>query len=260
MNSFGFNIDKGYTPNILSAIIGADSFFYGLFDENKNLYSCKHFKDVVFNDEFIGEISNLLSKYKDVKQKITFTTKPYLHLPENEEDITRFYPAFLDKRVESDVLDKQDLKVIYGLKAEHISFMEHCFNSPEVFHISKILTPRSTGIITKPCVYAHIDDNTLHLIAHDMGNLKYYNQFRCEHKNDFLYFTMMVYDLMSYNRYEVPLHVSGRIDRSSEIYKLLYEYIKNVSFANTAGLIVSDIRFKETSHYYYDLYKTAICE
>lgn len=258
MKKFTFDITKEKSPHILSAVIGADSFFYGLYDRNFTLYKCDYFEQFSFSLAEYESLANELSAFQDVKQVISFSTKPYLHVPLGEGNITKFYPSFDDKQVNIEKLTAQEISVLFGLKEKHVSFVKEVFNAPSVHHISTVfhneIFPSS-----KDQVVGYFEDERLHLLVSDMDKLKYYNQFECRDKTDHLYFIAMVYNLLGYDMNEVPLAICGRIEQSSELHDLLYGYVRNIKFLNSRHQKIADLRLRKSAHLYHDLYSTAIC-
>lgn len=258
MKDFTYEIKRDTKPHILSAIIGADSFFYGLFDQNYKLLGCTYQKDVDFSPAFVEQIAAELAPYADLQQRIAFSTKPFLHVSASEEDVSRYYPSYDDKLVEHEKLTAQDIKVLYGLKGRHLALVEEAFSKPECHHISTVLH-NAAYPNRKVMVHMHIDNDTVHLLAAATDQLRYYNQFYCVDEKDYLYFVLLAYQQLGYDTNEVPLSVSGRVSKDSDIYNLMHGYIRHIDFVSPDLLRVEDIRFRKTKHYYHDLFSTSIC-
>ena len=258
MKDFTYDIERGQTPYILSAVIGADSFFYGLFDKDYDLYSCVYLEDVVFDSHFAEQMRTSLTPYRDVKHVVSFSTKPFLHVPVSEEDIAKFYPAFDDKSINAEKFTATDIKVIYGLSDDQVSFVEQVFSNANYHHLSTVLNNVSYPS-RKDKLLLHVEHNRAHILCSDTDKLRYYNQFECHTREDYLYFTLMAYDVLGLDPQTVPLEVSGRVEESSAIHDLLLGYVNHIQFSDSKHFKVADLRFRKSKHYYYDLYSTAIC-
>lgn len=56
----------------------------------------------------------------------------------------------------------------------------------------------------------------------------FYNSFQYKNKEDLLYYILLVYKMLELDTNSYPLILSGMIEKESEIYHLLYQYIRNV--------------------------------
>ncbi len=258
MKNFTYDIERSSAPYILSAVIGADSFFYGLFDADYNLYACKYYDDVDYDEAFTKVIAEEMKPYSGVRQVVSFSTKPFLHMGSDDETVVKYYPAYDDKQLAVEKFTTQEIRVLYGLDSQHLKFLEDCFDRPSYHHISTVLN-HAFYPNTKKQLILHVDNGIAHLTYANQERMIYYNQFKCDDKKDYLYFTMMAYELLKLDPENVPLVISGRLEKSSEIYDLLYDYIRNIEFVNSRHLGVEDVRFRQSKHIYNDLYSTAIC-
>jgi hypothetical protein len=84
-----------------------------------------------------------------------------------------------------------------------------------------------------------IDNNTLFLNVRDEGfdliyfkkkKLHFYNLFKYNTKEDFMYFLLSAIEELQLNPEEVALVISGNIDKSHILYEMTYRYIRNVRF------------------------------
>lgn len=246
------------TPHVLSALIGADTFFYGTFDSKFKLCSAKSFTDVDFSDQQI--VADLIADIKENKAskiKIASTTKPYIHTPHGNLNLANYFPAFENKDLEVESLTAQEVEVIYGVSKLVGKFINKISDELEVFHLSTVLA-NEVYPSTKPTLSAHIENGILHVLHSDVDNFKYYNQFTCLNENDYLYFILLAFKELGLKPEEHRLFLSGRVDKLSPIYQLIQNYIRDVEIANPYLLSIAD-NGPQKPHYYYDLYATAIC-
>ncbi len=261
MIDISFRNRTGLKPDILSAVIGADSFFYGLLTTNGQLLECNYYKVESFDDEsIIDKIKSDIYSTKSLTVKVAYSGKPYLHNEKsNGGSLTRFFPAFSNKDIDIDTLTDQEIVVDYGFSKAHSKFLEQVLGHIDVkFHLSTVMAnyyyPYSASKVV-----ACVDNSKLHIMYAKDTKFMFYNQFDCIHENDYLYFIRMVYDEMKLNPESSPLELSGRVDSESPIYKLLQGYIRNIDFMYSAVLDVKDLRYKDKQHYYLDLFATSIC-
>lgn len=262
MKDFSFDISRSRPPHVLSAVLGADSFFYGLFDSEHQLYSCTYHEDFDYSDASIEALAAELNRYKGVPQKLAISTKPFLHVPAGQASITDYYPAYDDKLVQSEPLSGSDTLVLYGLNARQQKVVDDSMDSPEMHHISKVLhaglvSPSNSDTVN---LSLYIDADVAHYTATGPQGLLLYNQFYCANKTDYLYHTILVYKALGLSTSEHALQLLGRVEQESDIYELLHDYIQDIDFVADDQLSISDMQHKGSKHVYQDLYSTMLCE
>jgi len=261
MIDISFKNRTGLKPDILSAVIGADSFFYGLFTADSQLLECNHYKIDSFDDQAtIDRIKSDIYSTEGLSIKVAYSGKPYLHNDKsNAGTLTKFFPAFTNKDIDIDNLTDQDVVVDYGMTKQHSNFISGVLGENVLkFHLSTVVANYYYPYSSEKLV-ALVDDNKLHVLHAKDTNFLYYNQFDCANENDFLYFISLVYKEMNLDPESTILELSGKMDLNSPIYKLLEGYYRNIQFMRSSILDVKDLRFKARQHYYLDLFATAIC-
>jgi hypothetical protein len=257
-----FKNKTGIKPEILSAIIGADSFFYGLFSEEYKLLECQYYPISDFDDEnIIEQVKFDIYNIQNLKIKVTSTSKPYLHSDVNStEKLMKFFPSFLNKDTNENKFTDQDVVVDYGLTKSQSKFLSQILNGySSNFHISTVLSNYYYPYSKKQLI-AFVDNDKIHLLYGKDTKFIFYNQFDCKHENDYLYFVSLIYSELELDRNKDTLQLFGRVDIDSPIYKLLHGYIRNIEFMKSEKLVITDLRYRMNQHYYLDLFATALCE
>lgn len=262
MIDISFKNKTGLKPVYLSAVIGADSFFYGLLDEDNKLIESILYPNIDFSSqEDFDKVNNELFELKGIEHiKVSFTVKPFLHASkEDAGQLSKYFPAFNNKIKDQDRLIDQEVYVDYGLTKSQKSFCDKLFSEGyEVFHISAVLANSLYPFRNKQ-VLAFIETNTIHIVYGENLNFYYYNQFHCENENDYLYFLLKVYDELKLDKETTSLQLSGRVEADSPIYKNIYSYIKTIELFKTEYFKVADLRYKNKQHFYHDLFATKLC-
>ncbi len=150
--------------------------------------------------------------------------------------------AFLVYAIEQERLDQWRRQFI-GCRFYHVL-------SPVLHHLAA-LTQRQA----RPAVFAYIKDQFLMVAGLERGQLLFCNIFPCQAAKDFLYFTLLAYEQCQWKPDKVPLRLFGEVLSDSEIYRLLFRYIREVTFLTPA---VGDLRFgpvadEQPHHFFYDL-------
>ena len=261
MIDISFKNRSGLKPEILSAIIGSDSFFYGLFSEDLQLLECQHYKIEDFEDQdTIEKVKFDIYSIQNLKINVTCTSKPYLHSTVKESGtLLKFFPSFLNKDTKDNKFTDQDVVVDYGLTKSQSKFLKQVLNGNSTnFHISTVLSNYFYPYSRKKLI-AFIESDKVHLIYGEGTQFKYYNQFNCVHENDYLYFISLIYNQLNLDRNEDALMLFGRVDMDSPIHALLHGYIRNIEYSKSEKLSISDLRYRAKQHYYLDLFATALC-
>lgn len=262
MIDISFKNRSGLKPEILSAIVGSDSFFYGLFSEDLQLLECQYYSVPDFDDQgVIEKVKFDIYSIENLQINVTSTAKPYLHskVDDSGEALLKYFPSFQNKETKENKFTDQDVVVDYGLTKSQSNFLNKVLNgNSKNFHISTVLSNYYYPYSQKKLV-AFIGNDKVHLLYGEGTEFKFYNQFDCVHENDYLYFISLIYDQLSLDREKDTLLLSGRVDRDSPIHDLLHGYIRNIEFAKSAKLTIADLRYKAKQHYYLDLFATALC-
>ena len=110
-------------------------------------------------------------------------------------------------------------------------------------------------------VYLCVKNRSLDLAVFKDGHLTFFNNFKFNTKDDFLYFLMFAIEQQKLSAEEIPVCVSGMILGNSEILKLCERYIKDIRFIKNGDTIKVSEALKEIpSQYYYIPYQVLQCE
>ena len=84
-----------------------------------------------------------------------------------------------------------------------------------------------------PSLYLNINSNHMELIYFVKNKLTFYNRFDFNTKEDIIYYLLFTIDQLKLNPEEIPLVITGNISEDDDNYKIIYEYIRNVSTFNS---------------------------
>ena len=261
MLDISFKNKTGLKPEILSAVIGADSFFYGLFSEDYKLLETQYYHVPDFSDRStIEKVKFDIFNVENLQIKITSTSKPYLHsLPSEAGNLLDYFPAFRNKNTYDNKFTDQDVVVDFGLTKDQTHFLSEILKGNSTnFHISTVLSNYFYPYSNSKLI-AFIDDKTLHLLYGYNTDFVFYNQFSCVDEKDYLYFISLIYKELGLDTETIPLLLSGRVESGSSLYNLLHSYIRNIEFLKSEKLHVTDLRYRAKQHYYMDLFATGLC-
>ena len=110
-------------------------------------------------------------------------------------------------------------------------------------------------------VFLLLESNMLTVVVTNNRNLEYCNLFDCKNEQDFLRYVMLIFQQLKLDRDDTKTLLWGDVDSKSEWFKILYPYIRNLSFGSRPGFIKFGYVFDEIpEHRFFDLYSTYVCE
>ena len=99
--------------------------------------------------------------------------------------------------------------------------------------------------------YVNVNSRSFDFAIVSEGQLKFFNNFQFNTKDDFIYFLMFTLEQQQLTGQDVPVYFSGLITGNSEIIKLCERYIKRIHFINPNGSIEVDMALSDTPFQYY---------
>ena len=101
----------------------------------------------------------------------------------------------------------------------------------------------------------HVKGRFFQAILLKDGNLMFINTFQFQSSKDFIYYVLLLFDQFDLKQEEVNLMLSGQLIKDSEIYRLLFRYIKKVNFIQHPSFISFGPKMKtKPSYYYFDIF------
>lgn len=79
-------------------------------------------------------------------------------------------------------------------------------------------------------VYLHVNTTMIEVAVVENKKLQLFNVFEYHSKEDFIYYVLFVFEQLKLDAETTVIHLSGRVDKNDELYKLLYTYVRHVEF------------------------------
>ena len=158
----------------------------------------------------------------------------------------------------ADPIPELDSFLVYAIEQERLNRWRRQFIGCRFYHV---LTPilhqlsRLSHRQVRPALYAYIRNEHLLIAGLERNQLLFCNVFSCRAAKDFLYFTLLAYEQCGWKSDQVPLRLFGEIVADSEIYRLLYRYVREISFLEAPQ---EELRFgsrakEQSGHLFFDL-------
>ena len=137
-----------------------------------------------------------------------------------------------------DEVTQLDAKNVYIPYVNVNNYVFQNFGEFEYMHHSTVLIDKllkQTKDNTKKQFFVHVSKNQLDIIVIENNKLLFYNNFLFNTKEDFIYYILFTAEQLGLNPDEFLLTFLGDIEEVSEIYKITYNYIRNIDFIKTTN-------------------------
>lgn len=172
-----------------------------------------------------------------IHQNSLSTLVPSLLFNENE------LKTYLDYNIKTlttdfivfDNLSHLEINNVYVPYVNINNFFFQQFGEFEYKHYTTILIDKlvlHTKDNNEKTCYVYVSNNSLDIVVLEDSKLVFYNSFSFTSKEDFIYYILFTAEQLELNPEELQLKFIGEIEENSEIYKITYQYIRNVSFLN----------------------------
>ncbi|HDR88599.1 MAG TPA: DUF3822 family protein [Bacteroidetes bacterium] len=280
LNLLDETLDINQTPSYhLSIQVCPDGFSFAILDLVRNKYvALRHYdmdpgapenqylnqlEKIIEEDEFLGK------EYKSIALLMPAPRFTLVPAPLFQKENLRLYFEFNHPMEELDEMHANRLKnagayLIYALPSELGNTLIKHFQQAEFFHYGvpliehPLTAPGNKG--RDPQALLHLHHEHMEMVVHGDKKLTFYNAFRFSHPHDVLFFVMYVLEQLKLNPEKTELLISGKIDKTSGIYLLLKQYIKNVGFARPNELFTYSYTFQDSpSHLFVHLLNLYSC-
>ena len=120
-------------------------------------------------------------------------------------------------------------------------FGEFEFKHFSTIIIENILALEKHSVLVK--MFVHVCDDHFEIIILENNQLKLYNTFEYNTKEDFIYYILFTSEQMKLNPEEFPLVLLGNVTKDDDLYSIAYKYVRNTSIfeAQHSKIIGADI-------------------
>lgn len=221
-------------------------------------------------EQFLNDNKTVSLNYHSVS--VMYQTQKSSLLPSAMFELEKLKDIFTFNHVlgESDELNYNKLNGveaynIFALPSDVSHMLVNTFSS---FRIYQQSTPLINSALVRqstqggqPRVHMAVYRDFIDIVVTKKGKLQFHNSFKYSNLNDFLYFTLYVYEQLKLDPETVPVKLTGPIESRSEIYIALKRYIKQVSFLEYFDPKQISTVFSDTPiQYFLNLFNLFRCE
>lgn len=177
-----------------------------------------------------------------------------------KEEFLADYLKFNSKILKTDFISYDEIKAINAVNVyvPYVNINNYIYDRFGSFtykHFSTVLIENLQKIETSKTdqkIYINVNSSHFEIISFRNNDLIFYNTFEYSTKEDFIYYLLFTIEQLNLNPEILELIFLGEINKTDDLYKIAYKYIRNVSF----GKHLKDYNYKDTSvpiHYNFTL-------
>ncbi|MFD0993645.1 DUF3822 family protein [Tenacibaculum geojense] len=124
------------------------------------------------------------------------------------------------------------------------------FGEFEYYHHASVLIPnllKYSENNTKTNFFVNVSNFSLDIVVIDSKKLLLANTFNYQTKEDFIYYILFVAEQLQLDPNEFQLTFIGAIEKESELYNIVYNYVRNVDFIQPSSTFLKN--HDELSHH-----------
>ena len=163
-----------------------------------------------------------------------------------KDDNLNKYLKYSVKTITTDLIVYDDLNFIKG-KNVYVPFVNinnfifQNFGEFEYKHHSSILLEKlflqSDDSLN---FFVNISQSLFDIVVLKDSKILFYNNFEYQTKEDFIYYILFTLEQLELSTDKTKVSLLGDINKQSELYKILYTYVRNISFFNSKNPIFNN--------------------
>ncbi len=213
-----------------------DPVYFAVFEFEKKVIS--PYKHLEFVDELFRKEELLNQSYNSVSvthfnNLVTQVPLPFFNKNKLESYLQHTIKVLENDFISYDELKNSEIVNVYIPFVNINNFLIDKFNSFIYRHSSTILIEKLVQQyknIDGSFYFVNVTNNNFEAVVVKNKKLELYNCFDFKTKEDFLYYILFTAEQLNLNPEEFELILLGDIEEESQLYTVLYQYIRNISF------------------------------
>ena len=163
-----------------------------------------------------------------------------------KEDALKSYLKYSIKTIATDLitfdeLDFMNSQNVYIPYVNINNFLFQNFGEFEYKHYSSVLLEKLFSIASNDiCCYIHVSKSTFDIVIIKNSNLQFFNIFEYRTKEDFMYYVLFTLEQLELSTEETLVSVLGDIEEDSDLFRLMYTYIRNIDFLSSKNAVFNN--------------------
>lgn len=276
-------VDKLFDVSItssyhLSVLLDRSSLQYAILDTVRGkflLFKTVSFGEILSDDALYQRLDKLIHtepylsrNYKKLSacvatQKQTLVPAPMFGLTEMDRYKKLFGHENEPESLLENYLKDLDSYIVFSLPERLINLMEDRLDAPQIFHQmnpliqSALVHAKNQKNLVYGCVYSQFID----VVVVQDRQLKLANSFPYRSAKDLVFYLLYVLDQFQLSGESTPLRLAGDVDDQSEVFQLLRQYIREITWQGFNRSYNYSVGFNEiVQHRYVNLIDLFGCE
>ena len=221
----------------------------------------KNYKKPINPEELILNLKSIFNQNKELNNtfnevSIIYATSLYSLVPSNLFDASKTseYLKFNSKILATDfiafdTIENYNITIVYIPFININNYLFDRFGDFSYYHsssllIEHLLSEEKSDASAK--VYINITDHIFDFITVKNGELIICNSYEFTTAEDFIYYILFCLEQLKLNPDTIDLYIFGSIEKEEDTYKILYNYIRNITFYTFGDQLIPTE--KESSH------------
>jgi len=154
---------------------------------------------------------------------------------------------------------------VFSIPALLFDSLSEMHNEAVIVHHSSVLIESLLAqykhTLESPHLFLNIRDGFEDIVVFADKQLKFHNSFEFDTREDFIYYLLFVIEQLNLNPDTLQLVLTGNILRTSNLYEILYKYIRNIRFIERNDQFSYSYVFDDMpQHFNYTLFNLSACE
>ncbi|MDT8392883.1 MAG: DUF3822 family protein [Bacteroidales bacterium] len=170
-----------------------------------------------------------------------------------------------EKELRYDELSSVNAFAVYHLPADMGEMIGKYFSSAGIYHYSSAFIQaiylKNMNRDNDKLLYVNVASSRLDILRIKGKKLDYFNSFRYNTAEDFMYYLIFVVEQLGLNPESVELVMMGEVDKHSGITDLAMKYVRNIDFIKrNTDFRYSFVFDQIPGQYYFNLLNASLCE
>lgn len=235
------------------------------FERISSYSSClKKIQEIFNNDELLN------NNFKSVKLIFASQRETLVPLPLFKNKNIKEYFYFNQSEEKNETILNNNLKNsdavnVFSIPTKFIDFFKEKFDNITFYHQSSpfienaLIENKNQKFEHKVYVYNY--ESFFDIIVITQQKLLFYNSFKYQNENDFVYYLMNVFEQLKLNTSQTPVFLMGYINKTSACYNSINKFITNIYFKKANSSLNCSYVFNQLpEHYFLNMLNLYQCE
>jgi hypothetical protein len=232
----------------LSVLLHETGFSYFIFDERLRLRALKSWQLEGQNGDFQArrvEMSRIVTSQNSLRGQFlrstcTISNQWVSLVPDKvieEKDLASYFNLLMKNPTDkylffSEKIPGMGIRLVWAAEKDLVFFCQNNFPGALLRHAASGLIDNWRQLASPHFseVYVNVQGKMLQIGVFERGELLLFNSFHFSNSSDFLYFVLLAFEQFRLSPEKTPLFLCGELMPDSEIWRMLYRFIYNVSF------------------------------